>query len=95
MPRANIQKSVAISNEFEIWLFTYFQQAMQPRVVKQGHVKLTAFPEALTYAIRDKNGYRAGFQFSARFVLVEPDSVRFHHDIIFCLKSDSIVVSFS
>ena len=29
------------------------------------------------------------------FVLDEPDSVRFHHDIIFCLESDSIVVSFS
>ena len=28
-----------------------------------------------------------------RFVLVEPDSMRFHHDIIFCLESDTIVVS--
>ena len=33
--------------------------------------------------------------FNLFFVLEEPDSVRFHHDIIFCLESDSIVVSFS
>ena len=32
---------------------------------------------------------------NSSFVLVKPDSVRFHHDIILCLKSDSIVVSFS
>ena len=29
------------------------------------------------------------------FVLKELDSVQFYHDIIFCLESDSIVVSFS
>ena len=29
------------------------------------------------------------------FVLKEPDSIWFHHDIIFSLESDSIVVSFS
>ena len=29
------------------------------------------------------------------FVIDVPDSVQFHHDINFCLKSDSIVVSFS
>ena len=32
---------------------------------------------------------------NVRFVLVKPDSVQFHYDIIFCLESDSIVVSFS
>ena len=33
--------------------------------------------------------------FNSRFVLKEPDSVRFHHDLIVCLESDSIVVPFS
>ena len=31
----------------------------------------------------------------SRFVLDVPASVQFHHDITFCLESDSIVVSFS
>ena len=31
----------------------------------------------------------------SRFVVDVPDSVQFHHDIIFCMESNSIVVSFS
>ena len=30
----------------------------------------------------------------SRFVLGEPNSAWYHHDIIICLESDSIVVSF-
>ena len=36
-----------------------------------------------------------GYKYIIIFLLVEADSVRFHHDIIFYVESDSIVVSFS
>ena len=53
-------------------------------------------PKALLFYEENYDGYeltQCGVSIF-RFVLEEPDSVRFHHGIIFCLESDSIVVSF-